>query len=104
MVGSLAKVCGMTPKLRMRRSVHASTLAPTPSPTLALTPGTLDPADFFPTEFEGTASKASNTEAQPSFTLRDLCVPWNTEGLLDRRMRVPDILSQGNLSVRDSLN
>jgi len=67
--------------------------ASTLPPTLALTDGSLGLADFFSTEFQGTACKASNAEAQPAFTLRSLGVPRSIEELLDRGMVVPNVPS-----------
>ena len=67
-------------------------LASNLSPTLSLSHGSLGLADFFATELEGAACKASNAEAQPAFTLRSLSVPWKIEKLLDGGMIVPKVL------------
>jgi hypothetical protein len=78
--------------------------ASTPSSTLALTDGSLDLADFFSTEFQGTAHKAPNAEAQPAFTLRDLGVPRSIEVPLERGMVIPNIPGLCIVSIRSCLN
>ena len=74
------------------------------SPTLFLSHRSLGLADFFATEFEGTARKASNAEAQPAFTFRSLGAPWTIEKPLDGGMIITKVLCLWTMSARDSPN